>query len=68
MDAVRRRDPDQPEFLQAVREVMQDADTERKFKDAKLVPVVSTPEQTVAMLKTYRAQWAPMVRKSGYQQ
>ncbi len=54
-------------IAQAVREVMQDPDTTRKFYDAKMVPVVSTPEQTVAMLKAYRAQWAPVVRKSGYQ-
>lgn len=54
-------------IAQAVREVMQDADTTRKFNDAKLVPVVSTPEQTKEMLTAYRAQWAPVVRKSGYQ-
>ena len=55
-------------IAQAVSEVMQDPDTARKFKDAKLTPVVSTPEQTVAMLNAYRVQWAPVVRKSGYQQ
>lgn len=54
-------------IAQAVREVMQDVDTTRKFNDAKLVPVVSTPEQTREMLTAYRAQWAPVVRKSGYQ-
>ncbi len=54
-------------IAQAVREVMQDVDTTRKFNDAKLVPVVSTPEQTKEMLTAYRAQWAPVVRKSGYQ-
>jgi len=31
------------------------------------VPVASSPEQTAAMLKAYRAQWAPVVQKSGYQ-
>ena len=51
----------------AIREVMQDADTRRKFNDAKMVPVASTPAQTAAMLKAYRAQWAPVVQKSGYQ-
>jgi len=50
-----------------IREVMQDADTQRKFKDAGMTPVVSTQAQTVAMLKAYRAQWAPVVQKSGYQ-
>ena len=51
----------------AIREVMQDADTRRKFHDSKVVPVASTPAQTSAMLKAYRAQWAPVVQKSGYQ-
>lgn len=51
----------------AIREVMQDADTRRKFHDSKVEPVASTPAQTAAMLKAYRAQWAPVVQKSGYQ-
>lgn len=52
---------------QAIREVMQDPDTTRRFKDSLMTPVVSTQEQTAAMLKAYRAQWAPVVQKSGYQ-
>lgn len=51
----------------AIREVMQDPDTQRKFTDAKMTPIVSTQAQTVAMLNAYRAQWAPVVQKSGYQ-
>ena len=51
----------------AIREVMQEQDTRRKFHDARMVPVASSPEQTAAMLKAYRAQWAPVVQKSGYQ-
>ena len=51
----------------AIREVMQDPDTQRKFKDSGMTPVVSTQAQTVAMLKAYRAQWSPVVQKSGYQ-
>jgi tripartite-type tricarboxylate transporter receptor subunit TctC len=50
-----------------IREVMQDPDTQRKFKDSGMTPVVSTQTQTAAMLKAYRAQWAPVVQKSGYQ-
>ncbi|MCR8961592.1 tripartite tricarboxylate transporter substrate-binding protein [Variovorax sp. S2] len=50
-----------------IRDVMQDADTQRKFKDAGMTPVVSTQAQTAAMLKAYKAQWAPVVQKSGYQ-
>ncbi|MFT4196076.1 Bug family tripartite tricarboxylate transporter substrate binding protein [Ottowia sp.] len=51
----------------AIREVMNDPDTRRKFADAKMTPTATTPAQTAAMLKAYRAQWAPVVRKSGYQ-
>lgn len=51
----------------AIREVMQDPDTQRKFADQKMAPVVSTQAQTQAMLKAFRAQWAPVVQKSGYQ-
>ena len=55
------------QFGQAIREVMQDPDTVRRFNDARLGPVASTPEQTGRMLAAYRAQWAPVVQKSGYQ-
>lgn len=54
-------------YAQAIREVMQEPDTVRRFKDSLMTPVVSTQEQTAAMLKAYRAQWAPVVQKSGYQ-
>nr|WP_256219185.1 Bug family tripartite tricarboxylate transporter substrate binding protein [Variovorax sp. 770b2] len=50
-----------------IREVMQDPDTQRKFKDSGMTPVVSTQAQTIAMLKAYKTQWAPVVQKSGYQ-
>lgn len=55
------------QFGQAIREVMQDPETVRRFNDARLGPVASTPEQTRRMLAAYRAQWAPVVQKSGYQ-
>lgn len=50
-----------------INEVMQDPDTARRFKDYLLVPILSSQAQTVAMLKAYRAQWGPVVQKSGYQ-
>jgi tripartite-type tricarboxylate transporter receptor subunit TctC len=59
---------DKVEMLaKAIREVMQDPDTVRKFTDLKMDPVASTRAQTQAMLQAFRAQWAPVVRKSGYQ-
>jgi tripartite-type tricarboxylate transporter receptor subunit TctC len=54
-------------YANAITEVMKDADTQRKFLAAQMSPVVSTQAQTEAMLKAYRAQWAPVVQKSGYQ-
>jgi tripartite-type tricarboxylate transporter receptor subunit TctC len=52
---------------QAIRDVMQDPDTQRKFAEAKLTPVVSTQAQTQAMLTKFRAQWGPVVQRSGFQ-
>ena len=51
----------------AVEQVMREEGTRRLFHDARMVAVASTPAQTAAMLKAYRAQWAPVVQKSGYQ-
>ena len=47
-------------------EVMKDPDTQRKFEAAKMEPVAATMAQTEAMLKAYRAQWAPVVQRSGF--
>ena len=55
------------QYAAAIHEVMRDPDTQRKFADAKMTPVAATQAQTAAMLKAYRAQWAPVVQKSGYQ-
>lgn len=54
-------------YATAITEVMKDPDTRRKFLDAQMTPVVATQAQTAAMLKAYRAQWAPVVQTSGYQ-
>jgi tripartite-type tricarboxylate transporter receptor subunit TctC len=54
-------------YAEAIRDVMADADTQRKFLAAQMSPVVATQAQTEAMLKAYRAQWAPVVTQSGYQ-
>ena len=49
-----------------IHEVMKDPDTQRKFDASKMEPVVATMAQTEAMLKAYRAQWAPVVQRSGF--
>lgn len=51
---------------QLVQEVMKDADTQQKFAASNLVPVVSSAEDTARMLRAYRAQWAPVVQRSGF--
>ncbi|MEQ6434824.1 Bug family tripartite tricarboxylate transporter substrate binding protein [Comamonas sp. w2-DMI] len=51
---------------QLVQEVMKDADTQQKFVASNLVPVVSSAEETARMLRAYRAQWAPVVQRSGF--
>jgi tripartite-type tricarboxylate transporter receptor subunit TctC len=51
----------------AIHEVMQDPDTQRRFLEAKLTPVAASRTQSEAMLKAYRAQWGPVVKRSGYQ-
>lgn len=50
-----------------IHDVMQEPDTQRKLTDARMQPVVSTRAETEAMLKAFRAQWAPVVKTSGYQ-
>lgn len=54
-------------YAAAIVEVMKDSDTQRRFLAAQMSPVAATQAQTQAMLKAYRAQWAPVVQKSGYQ-
>lgn len=49
-----------------VQAVMKDPDTQQKFAASKLEPVVSSAEETARMLKAYRAQWAPVVQRSGF--
>lgn len=54
-------------YATAIAEAMKDPDTQRKFLAAQMTPVVASQAQTQAMLQAYRAQWAPVVQKSGYQ-
>jgi len=55
------------QYAAAIHDIMRDPDTQKRFMDAQMTPVVSTQAQTIAMLKAYRAQWGPVVQKSGYQ-
>jgi len=53
-------------FGQAIREVMQEAAVQKAFNDLYLTPVASTPADTAKMIKTFREQWEPVVRRSGF--
>ena len=54
-------------YASAIQAIMKEPDTRQKFMDAKMIPVASSQAETASMLKAYRAQWAPVVQKSGYQ-
>lgn len=54
-------------YAALIHEVMRDPDTQRRYAEQKMTPVAASQAQTQAMLKAYRAQWAPVVQKSGYQ-
>ena len=51
----------------AVQQAMADPALQARFRAAEMVPVSSSSTQTVAMLAAYKAQWAPVVKKSGFQ-
>ncbi|CAB5614914.1 Tripartite tricarboxylate transporter family receptor [Citrobacter werkmanii] len=51
---------------QMVQEIMNEPETREKFEANRLIPVSSSSTQTAAMLKAYRAQWAPVVQGSGF--
>lgn len=54
-------------YASAIHAIMKEPETRQKFMDAKMIPVASSMAETASMLKAYRAQWAPVVQKSGYQ-
>jgi len=53
-------------LAQAIREVMQEPGVQQAFNALYLTPVVSTPAETAGMIKTFREQWEPVVRRSGF--
>src|SRR3989442_946964 len=59
--------PDIAERLsRMVQEIMKEPDTRQKFEASRLTPVSSSSAQTAEMLKAYRAQWTPVVQRSGF--
>lgn len=52
----------------AIATTMSDPALQAKFVAAKMVPVSADAKATAKMLAGYRAQWAPVVKRSGFQQ
>jgi tripartite-type tricarboxylate transporter receptor subunit TctC len=46
---------------------MREPALQAKFRANRMTPVVATQAETEAMLKAFREQWLPVVRKSGFQ-
>jgi len=52
----------------AVARSMADKALRARFEAAKMQPVSANADRTAASLEAYRAQWAPVVQRSGYRQ
>ena len=55
------------DYARAIHAAMTEPDVQKQFRAANMEPVVSSQEQTAARLKAYRAQWEPVVKRSGWQ-
>lgn len=52
---------------QAIRTVMTDPALKKRFTDASMEPMALSQQQTIDLLKAYKAQWEPVVKRSGYE-
>lgn len=50
----------------AIRDAMRDEALRKAFAATLMTPVVAAQAETAAMLEAYRAQWLPVVEKSGF--
>ena len=53
-------------IAQLVQQVMAEPEMKKRFEAALLIPVSSSSAETEKILQAYRAQWAPVVRNSGF--
>jgi tripartite-type tricarboxylate transporter receptor subunit TctC len=51
----------------AIRDVMKDPGLQKAADALYITPVISNAAETAQMLKAFRAQWEPVVRRSGFQ-
>jgi tripartite-type tricarboxylate transporter receptor subunit TctC len=47
-------------------QIMSENETRAKFTNATMTPVAMTQTQTMAMLKAFHAQWAPVIKRSAF--
>lgn len=52
----------------AIQSVMADPAVKQRFLSANMQPVSTSQDETVRVLKAYKAQWQPVVKRSGFQQ
>ncbi len=52
----------------AIQAVMSDPAVRKQFVAGNMDPVSASQEQTISMLKAYRAQWEPVIKRSGFQE
>ncbi len=55
-------------YAQAIQAVMSDKAVQKQFADVNMQPAFLNQRQTADMLARYKAQWQPVVTRSGYQQ
>ena len=55
-------------YASAIQTVMADPTVRKQFTAGNMDPVSASQEQTSSMLKGYRAQWEPVIKRSGFQE
>ena len=56
------------DYAIAIQSVMADPALRKQFVASSMDPVSASQEQTIGMLKAYRAQWEPVIKRSGFQE
>lgn len=57
----------QKAIADAIRAVMLEPELQQRFRSTNMTPVAHGAAETAKMLAAYRAQWLPVVRRSGFQ-
>lgn len=54
-------------LAQAIQSVMADPAVRKRFTEASMEPMSMSQRETAELLKAYKAQWEPVVKRSGYE-